>query len=154
MQISLLSALGRDRGPTEAAWINVLGTFGGMAVVFLIGSFRSEPPTLPSPFNQPATYVAAAVVACIALVVCMKGLDPYLAIAGLFGFIYLYGAGYIVPRAGVALFAGAVTAGTLIGSVWLDHVGAFGGEVYRVNAMRVVGLVALMAGVLLVRSTR
>lgn len=84
----------------------------------------------------------------------MKGLDPYLAIAGLFGFIYLYGAGYIVPRAGVALFAGAVTAGTLVGSVGLDHIGAFGGEVYRVNALRVLGLVALMAGVVLVRSTR
>jgi uncharacterized membrane protein YdcZ (DUF606 family) len=154
VQISLVSALGRERGPTEAAWINVLGTFGGMALVFLIGSMRSDPPNLPSPFNQPATYIAAAIVACLALVVCMKGLDPYLAIAGIFGFTYLYGAAYLGPRVGVALFAGAVTAGTLVGSVGLDHIGAFGGEVYRVNALRVLGLVALLAGVVLVRSSR
>jgi uncharacterized membrane protein YdcZ (DUF606 family) len=153
VQIGLVSALGRERGATEAAWINVLGTFGGMALVFLIGSVRSDPPNLPAPFNGPATFVAAAIVACLALVVCMKGLDPYLAIAGLFGFLYLYGAGYLGPRVGVALFAGAVTAGTLVGSVGLDHVGAFGGEVYRVNAMRVVGLVALLAGVVLVRAS-
>jgi uncharacterized membrane protein YdcZ (DUF606 family) len=154
VQISLISALGRERGPTEAAWINVLGTFGGMALVFLLGAVRDDPPNLPAPFNASTTYVATAIVACVALVVCMRGLDPYLAIAGLFGFIYLYGAGYIVPRAGVALFAGAVTAGTLVGSVWLDHVGAFGGEVYRVSALRVLGLLALMAGVVLVRSSR
>lgn len=65
VQISLVSALGRERGPTEAAWINVLGTFGGMALVFLIGSIRSDPPNLPSPFNLPATYVATAIVACL-----------------------------------------------------------------------------------------
>jgi transporter family-2 protein len=125
-----------------------------MALVFLIGSMRSDPPNLPSPFNQPATYIAAAIVAGVALVVCMKGLDPYLAIAGIFGFTYLYGAAYLGPRVGVALFAGAVTAGTLVGSVGLDHIGAFGGEVYRVNALRVLGLVALLAGVVLVRSSR
>ena len=152
VQIGLVSALSRERGPTEAAWINVLGTFGGMALVFLVGSLRSDPPNLPSPFNAPATFVAAAIVACVALAVCMKGLDPYLAIAGIFGFTYLFGAGYIGPRAGVALFAGAVTAGTLLGSVWLDHIGAFGGEVYRANAMRMLGLIALLAGVFMVRA--
>ena len=154
LQISMVSSLGRDRGPTEAAWINVLGTFGGMALVFLIGSMRNDPPNLPAPFNAPTTYIAAAVVACLALAICMKGLDPYLAIAGVFGFTYLFGAAYLGPRVGIALFAGAVTAGTLVGSVGLDHFGAFGGEIYRVNIVRIAGLIALLTGVLLVRISR
>ena len=42
----------------------------------------------------------------------------------------------------------------LVSTVGLDHIGAFGGDVYRVNALRVLGLVALLAGVVLVRSSR
>ena len=75
-------------------------------------------------------------------------------IAGVFGFTYLFGAAYLGPRVGVALFASAVTAGTLVGSVWLDHVGAFGGGVYRVDGLRIAGLIALFAGVVLVRASR
>ncbi|HEX5141914.1 MAG TPA: DMT family transporter [Dehalococcoidia bacterium] len=154
LQISLVANMGRLRGPTEAAWINVLGTFGGMALVFLIGSLRDDPPNLPAPFDAPTPYVVAAVITGIALAISVKGLEPYLALTGVFGFTYLFGAGYLAPKIGIALFASAVTAGTLITSVGLDHIGAFGGEIHRVSMLRIAGLGALMLGVVLVRSSR
>jgi uncharacterized membrane protein YdcZ (DUF606 family) len=154
LQIALIGSLGRLRGPTEAAWISALGTFGGMALVFGVQALRHDPPNLPSPFNTVATYAAAALVATACLVICLRGLDPYLAITGLFGFTYLLGAGYLAPRIGVALFASAITVGTLGGSVGLDHIGAFGGIVQRISFVRIAGLAFLMLGVVMVRSGR
>ncbi len=154
VQVGLVGQMGRLRGPTEAAWINVLGTFSAMAIVFGIQTIRHDPPNLPSPFNTVVPFIAAAVIAALCLVVCMRGLDPYLAITGLFGFLYLFGAGYIAPKVGIALFVGSVTAGTLMASMGLDHVGAFGGVVQKVTVVRVVGLLALLTGVALIRSGR
>ena len=154
VQLGMVSNIGRLRGPTEAAWINVLATFFGMALVFGVQALRGHPPNLPSPFDNPYVFAGVAAAAAFALSVSMSGLAPYLAIAGVFGFSYLMGAGYLAPRIGIALFASAVTAGTLVGSVALDHYGAFGGEVHRISAMRVSGLVLLVLGVVLVRSSR
>jgi uncharacterized membrane protein YdcZ (DUF606 family) len=154
LQVALIGSIGRLRGATEAAWISALGTFGGMAVIFSVESLRHNPPNLPSPFNLLATFVAAALLGAFGLTICMKGLDPYLAVSGLFGFTYLLGAGYLAPRIGVALFASAVTVGTLGASVGLDHIGAFGGVVQRVSVIRAAGLLFLLLGVVMVRSGR
>ena len=154
LQVGLVASMGRLRGPTEAAWINVLGTFGAMALIFGVQSLRSDPPNLPAPFNTIAPFAAAAILASVGLAICIRGLDPYFAIAGLFGFLYLFGAGYLAPRIGIALFASAVTAGTLTASVGLDHIGAFGGDIHRANLVRLLGLAALILGVVLVRSGR
>jgi transporter family-2 protein len=88
------------------------------------------------------------------LAVSLKGVDAYLGIAGTFGFLYVIGAAILAPRIGVALFVCAVTAGTLAGAVYLDHVGAFGAEVQKLSLVKAAGLVALLAGVILVRFGR
>jgi transporter family-2 protein len=154
VQLGMISSIGRLRGPTEAAWINVLATFFGMAIVFGLAALRNNPPNLPAPFDNPLVYGGVAMAAAFALLVSMRDLAPYLGIAGVFGFTYLMGAGYLAPRIGLALFASAVTAGTLIGSVALDHYGAFGSEIHRVSVMRVGGLALLIVGVVLVRASR
>jgi uncharacterized membrane protein YdcZ (DUF606 family) len=154
VQIGMLGSLARLRGASEASWINVLATFIGLAAVFGVNSLRSNAPNLAAPFNNLPVFVLLAALAAVALAVSMRGLEPYLGIAGLFGFVYVIGASALAPRIGIALFACAVTAGTLAGSVYLDHIGAFGGDVQRFNAMRALGLVALVAGVFLVRFGR
>ena len=154
VQIGLVSTLGRERGPTEAAWINVLGTFFGMALVFGVQALRANPPNLASPFDNALVFAGVAVAAALALATSLRGLSPYLGIAGVFGFMYLMGAGFLAPRIGIALFASTVTAGFLIGSVALDHWGAFGTEVQRVNYLRVFGLMFLILGVVLVRGSQ
>ncbi len=65
-----------------------------------------------------------------------------------------FGAGWLAPKIGIALFSATVTVGTLAGSVLLDHYGAFGADVQRATLVRVVGLMALFLGVVLVRSGR
>jgi transporter family-2 protein len=84
----------------------------------------------------------------------VRGVNPVLAVTGVFGFIYLMGAGFLAPRIGIALFASSVTAGTLIGSVALDHWGAFGADVHRIGIMRMAGLLLLVLGVIFVRYGR
>ena len=154
VQVGLVGQMGRLRGPTEASWISVLGTATGMALLFTVQSLRDEAPNLPSPFNALAPFAVIAVAAGAGLAIAIRGLDPYLGIAGVFGLLYLFGASFLAPRIGIALFVGGVTAGTLVASVGLDHIGAFGGVVQRISVVRVIGLVTLLTGVVLIRSGR
>jgi uncharacterized membrane protein YdcZ (DUF606 family) len=154
VQVGLVGQMGRIRGPEEASWISVMGTVTAMALLFSFQSLRHDAPNLPSPFDTMAPFLVIGALAATALTIGVRGLDPYLGIAGIFGLMYLFGAGFLAPRIGIALFVGSVTAGTLVASIGLDHFGAFGGIVQRVTVIRVLGLVALLTGVLLIRSGR
>ncbi len=154
VQVGMLANIGRLRGPMEATWISLLATLGGVGLIFAIRSLRADRPELPSPFDNLFVFGAIGIGAGIALGVSLRGLSPYLAITGLFGFSYLMAAGILVPRIGIALFVSAVTAGTLLGSVALDHVGAFGADVHRLSFLKLLGVMVLFAGVALVRSGR
>jgi len=151
VQVGMIGSLGRQRGTFEATLISMLASVLGLAAFLVIRALRSEPPQLPSPMNEPLVYVVLGGVATVALVVSMRGLQPYLSAAGLFGFLYVVSAAFLAPRIGIALYVSAVTAGTLIGSVALDHLGAFGAEMERVTLVRGLGLLALILGVVLVR---
>ena len=151
VQVGMIGSLGRQRGTFEATLISMLASVLGLAAFLVIRALRSEPPQLPSPMNEPLVYVVLGGVATVALVVSMRGLQPYLSAAGLFGFLYVVSAAFLAPRIGIALYVSAVTAGTLVGSVALDHLGAFGAEMQRVTLVRGLGLLALILGVVLVR---
>ena len=151
VQVGMIGSLGRQRGTFEATLISMLASVLGLAAFLVIRALRSEPPQLPSPMNEPLVYIVLGGVATVALVVSMRGLQPYLSAAGLFGFLYVVSAAFLAPRIGIALYVSAVTAGTLIGSVALDHLGAFGAEMQRVTLVRGLGLLALILGVVLVR---
>jgi len=154
VQVAFIANLGRLRGATEASWINMLASVVGLGAVLGWQAIRDDPPNLPSPFNSGWTYLAVLAIAGACLAVAMRGIAPYLAISGIFGFIYVFGAGWLAPKIGIALFSATVTVGTLAGSVLLDHYGAFGADVQRATLVRVVGLMALFLGVVLVRSGR
>ena len=87
----------------------------------------------------------------VALTVSMRGLDPYLAACGLFATAYLLSVGFAVPHIGAALFLGAATAGTLLGSAVYDHVGAFGNETQETTLLRAGGIGVILLGVVMVR---
>ena len=154
LQVALLGSIGRVRGASEAALINTMGAFMGIALLLCWQILRHNAPNLPSPFNSLAPFLIGIAAAVATLAVCTQGLDPYLAFTGFLGFSYVIGASFLAPRVGVALFASAVTVGTLTASVGLDHVGAFGGVVQRISVFRVVGLMFLALGVVMVRSGR
>jgi uncharacterized membrane protein YdcZ (DUF606 family) len=151
VQTSMLGSVARQRGSTEAAWMSLLATMAGLAVLFGVRALRGEPPLLPAPLDRAWIYAVIAVAAGVALILTMRNLDPYFAVAGLFGLAMIVGMGALAPRLGVALFLSALVAGQLIGGLAMDQLGAFGGSVHRVGALRVAGVGALLLGVVLVR---
>ncbi|HWC30221.1 MAG TPA: DMT family transporter [Dehalococcoidia bacterium] len=154
VQVSMIASLGRVRGAPEAAWINVIAAVLSLALLFAFGALRANPPNLPAPLNNTLMLAAIIVLSGLILAISVRGVSPLLAITGIFGFVYLMGAGYLAPRIGIALFASAVTAGTLIGAVALDHWGAFGADVHRVGFVRLTGVFLLVIGVVFVRYGR
>ena len=151
LQVGMLASLGRMRGPTEAAWVSMLASIIGLTLVLGIRALAGNRPELPSPFDNLAVFAAVTLAACWALTVSLRGLNPYFGFAGIPGVIYVVAAGFLAPRVGIALYATAVTAGTLAGAVLLDHIGAFGNEMQRLSLTRLLGIAALLLGVLLVR---
>jgi uncharacterized membrane protein YdcZ (DUF606 family) len=152
LQVAMVASVGRDRGAYEGAWVNMLGAIMLLCAAFVVRAWRSEPPSLPAPLDGPLVFGIAAAIFAAALALSLRGLNPALGVAGFFGFAYLVSAGFLAPRIGIALFASAVTAGTLTSSVVLDHVGAFGTDVQRLGATRLLGVIALLVGVVLVRT--
>ena len=151
-QVAMLGELRSERGSFEASWINTLGAMSALTVaIVVLGLTKVDPPDLPSPFNKTYAFAIAGLVALVALALASRGVPPYLAAVGFFGFTYVLASAFLGPRIGIALYISAVTAGTLIGGVGLDHYGAFGNQVIRIDALKVAGLAFLMVGVVLIR---
>jgi transporter family-2 protein len=150
-QSALLAAMGREKGPYEGTWINMLAAIGGLALLFVARGIGGRAPMLPAPFNSAATFAVVVVVAGIALAISVRGLDPIYAITGLFAIAYLLGIGYGAPKIGIALFVAGVTLGQLAGALAYDHVGVLGLDVHQISLSRVAGLGLVLAGVVIVR---
>jgi uncharacterized membrane protein YdcZ (DUF606 family) len=152
LQTAMLGSLGRTRGSAEATWVSLLGTACALALILAARALRGDAPQLAAPFDRAAVYLAAAILTAVAMFVVVRGdVAPHYVVTGLFGLAFIFGAAALAPRIGVALFLSAAIAGQLIGALALDHIGAFGAQVYAVNATRLLGAGLLLAGVVLVR---
>ncbi|MEX2228459.1 MAG: DMT family transporter [Dehalococcoidia bacterium] len=151
VQTAMLGLVARQRGSTGAAWMSILATIVGPALLFGVRALRGAPPLLPAPLDRAWIFGVIAVGAGVALLLTMRNLDAYYAAAGVFGLTMIVGMGALAPRLGVALFLSALVAGQLIGGMTMDQLGAFGGAVHRVSVLRVAGVGALLLGVALVR---
>jgi uncharacterized membrane protein YdcZ (DUF606 family) len=150
-QAAMLAAMGREKTPYEATWINMAAAIAGIALVLVVRGIGGRSPLLAAPFDRIAVFACIAVVAGVALAVSVRGLEPYYAITGLFALAYLLGIGFAAPKIGVALFLAGVTVGQLGGGVVYDHVGAFGNAVHSAGALRVVGMGIVVVGAVIVR---
>lgn len=154
LQVSLLGAMNRERGPSEAAYLSILGTVAGLSLVLAVRGFAGSRPALPPPFDHPAAPGVVALAAGALLLLVLRGLPGAFAITGLLAVPYLIAASFLAPKLGVALFLSAIIAGQLGGGVLLDQIGAFGAAVRPVDAVRLLGVAALLVGVVLVRGFR
>ena len=153
-QVTLISAMGRLRGPLEATLVSLVATVAGFTVTLAARAAAGAPLVLPSPFSRPFVYVAAAALSTASLVLLLRGIAPYFAVTGLFAIPLLVGAGFLGTRIGVGLYISSVIAGQLIGSVVLDHIGAFGTPSHHIDGLRVAGIGALLLGVALIRGIK
>jgi transporter family-2 protein len=81
----------------------------------------------------------------------VRGLPTYAWAGGLYGAFFVTAAAFAAPRIGLALFIALLVAGQLGMALLLDHLGAFGLERRPVDAGRLLGIAAILAGVLLIR---
>jgi transporter family-2 protein len=153
-QVTMLSAMGKLRGPLEATWLSLVGTVAGFTLIMALKAALGAVPVLPRPFARPLVFVVVAAFAVVGAVLLVKGIAPYFAFTGLLAIPLLVSASFLGPRIGVGLYLSSVIAGQLIGSAALDHIGAFGTTVHRIDAMRVAGIGALLIGVVLIRGVR
>lgn len=72
-------------------------------------------------------------------------------LGGLIGVLVVAGGAAIAPITGVTLFFVCMIAGQLIGSLVLDHYGAFGLAVQQISWVKLTGVGLALAGVVLVR---
>lgn len=151
LQTAMLGALGRGRAPAEAAWISLLGSVAGISTVLLIRLLRGGTASLPAPLDRPWAFAVGAAVGLAVLALSLRGLPWYYGAAGLGGVIFLATAALLVPRLGIAVFFGATTAGSVIGALALDRMGAFGAPPLPLSPARVGGMVLLLVGVVVAR---
>jgi transporter family-2 protein len=154
LQVGLLGAMNRVRGPAEAAYVSILGTLAGLSAALTVRSLLGSRPALPEPFDQAVTTGVVAFASGTLLLLALQGLPGAYVITGLFAVPYLLAASYLAPKIGVGLFLAALITGQLGGGVVLDHLGAFGAAVRPVDPIRMLGVAALLVGVVLVRGFR
>lgn len=153
LQVALPGGIARDRGAWEATWISMLASLTGMAILLALLAFASTSISLRPPFASSWPYVFIAVILGGSLAIAGDGLPPYLLLTGLAAIPYLLVASFVGPQLGLAVLFASVVSGQLIGSVRLDHVGAFGVAVRPVSPARVIGIGSLLLGVILIRGT-
>lgn len=138
-----------------------------LAAILIGAAFACQPAinavaakTLGSPIPATVLSVAITLTASIALMAAtrttpgvgmLSSLPWWVVLGGLIGVLVVGGGAAIVPVTGVALFFVCLIAGQLLGSVLLDHIGAFSMPVREASWSRLLGIGLTFAGVLLVR---
>lgn len=154
LQVSLLGAMNRLRGPGEASWVSILGSLAGLSLALALQALSGRSLAMPGAFALPLVPAAVALAAAAILAFAIQGIPAYLGLAGLLAVPYLLAASFLAPRIGVGLFLAAIITGQLLGGVALDHVGAFGAVPRPVDLSRLLGIAALLVGVVLIRGRR
>lgn len=82
------------------------------------------------------------------------GAPWYLWLGGLIGAAFVFGALYVAPRVGAALFAAATILGTAMASLAIDHYGLFGFTQRPLSVLRAAGVGCLLLGIALIQIDR
>lgn len=116
--------------------------------------------TLGSPVAAAALSVAITLIACLVILPFSSGtikpsalisLPWWIVLGGLIGAFVVAGGAAIAPVTGAALFFVCLICGQLVGSVLVDHFGAFGMTEKPVNLTKIAGVALALGGVVLVR---
>lgn len=150
LQVALIGGITRARGPFEATWISMLASLAGMGMLLFVLSILGRKLDLPS-FMSTWVFASLSIVMTTALIAAGRDLPAFYLFTGLTSIPYLLAASWASPRIGLAVFFAAIVSGQLIGSLTLDHLGAFGAASRPIDLQRMLGVVALLAGVILIR---
>ena len=80
LQVSMVSAMGRMRGPLEATWVSMLASVLGMAILLGWQALQQRGLHLPVPFERWWVFTIAGVLFAVSLALAARGIAPYFAL--------------------------------------------------------------------------
>lgn len=85
------------------------------------------------------------------LLMAAAGVPEYYMLTGLTSIPYLLAAAFVGPRLGLGVYFAAIITGQMSGSLVVDQIGAFGGDIRPIDVWRLAGVAFLVLGVVLIR---
>jgi thiamine biosynthesis protein ThiS len=150
-QILVKGAMGEERGVPEAMMVSVTVTYGAVLVFMLsrwalLGELNLNTPGRPLLYLLPL-----AVIALLAFLGIMRGLEWYYFLGGLAGAFIVWTVAFTGPRIGLAATGAVFIAGQMVAAIVWDHMGLLAQAKDPIDALKVVGVLLIVGGVVLVR---
>jgi thiamine biosynthesis protein ThiS len=150
-QILVNGAMGEERGVPEALMVSATVTFGSVVVFMLsrwllVGELNLNTPGKPLFYLLPLT-----IIALLAFLGIMRGLDWYYFLGGLAGALIVGTMALSGPRIGIGATSAVFVAGQMVAAIALDHVGLLAQAKDPIDAAKVAGALLIVGGVVLVR---
>ena len=152
LQWAMLASIGRSHGGFQAAWFSCLTTVAALGLVLLLRHFQTNNIDDSDIFSIRIDVISIITICVsIAILISLKDLPWWAGLSGLFGLALILGAAWIVPSIGVAEFFVAVTVGSAIAGVAIDHIGLFGNTINVITIPRVVAVLLVIFGMAIIR---
>jgi thiamine biosynthesis protein ThiS len=150
-QILVNGAMGEERGVPEALLVSVTVTYGSAMAIMLarfavVGRLNLDTPGRPLLYLLPL--MAIALLAFLGLV---RGLEWYYLLGGLAGTFIVATVALTGPRIGIGTTSAVLVAGQMLGAIAWDHLGLLGQTKDPIDAVKVMGGLLIVGGVVLVR---
>ena len=150
-QILVNGAMGEERGVPEALMVSVTVTYGSVAI-FMLGRFALVGELNLNTPGRPLLYLLPlAIIAVLAFLGIMRGLEWYYFLGGLAGALIVWTVAFAGPRLGIATTSAALIAGQMMGAILFDHLALIGQAKDPIDAVKITGAVFIVGGVFLVR---
>jgi len=150
-QILVNGALGEERGVPEALLVSVTVTYGSAVLFMLIRFAIMDELNLDTPVRPLLYLLPLAFIALLAFLGLMGGLQWYYFLGGLAGALIVAVVALTGPRLGIATTSAAVIAGQMVGAILFDHLGLLDQAKDPIDALKVIGTLLILGGVVLVR---
>ena len=150
-QILVNGSMGEERGVSEALLVSVTVTYGSV-VLFMLGRFAMLGDLNLNTPGRPLLYLLPlAVIAVMAFLGLMRGLEWYYFLGGLAGAMIVWTVALTGPRIGIATTSAAIIAGQMVGAILWDHLGLLSQAKDPIDALKIAGALLIVGGVVLVR---
>jgi thiamine biosynthesis protein ThiS len=150
-QILVNGAMGEERGVPEALMVSATVTYGSVVLFMLIRFAIMRELNLDTPVKPLLYLLPLALVALLAFLGLMGGLQWYYFLGGLAGALIVGTVVLTGPRIGIATTSAALIAGQMVGAILYDHLALLDQAKDPIDVLKVVGTLLIVGGVVLVR---
>lgn len=150
-QVLVNGSISEQRGAPEALMVSVTVTYGAVVLFMLArflvgGGLNLRVPTEPLVYLLPL-----AVIVVVAFAGLVRGFEWYHFLGGLAGALIVWTLAVAGPRIGIAATSAALISGQMVGAIVYDHLGLLAQAKDPIDALKVLGALLIVGGVILVR---